>query len=361
MSMDEVCEGKSLAALLILKSVMNTKTIYGIIMKYLLLLLIVINLFAGSYDSTKCDAYTLLDSTCGITFTITDSTSSSILRDIYREEGHALISVINRLNFIDEKDSNIRLTSTINKGIYVNGLTTEDAANKWCDFLYDLESNHSKIKNIRNLIVEERNEIATSMLPIQISTYVEKEGSFSYAKSLTELQTEEKWGWHSGQLGKTASSSELKSTGVIKYCAKNLSDLDLKTAWVEGVEGYGVGEYFTITIDEGYIPNTITFNGQFEIFNGYCKDEKTWAENSRVKTLKIYHNEKLLFIVNLKDSWQLQSFDIWPYMVHPSNKKGFIFLRKGDTLKVEIGSVYKGSKYKDTAISEFVTPSFGAN
>lgn len=198
-------------------------------------------------------------------------------------------------------------------------------------------------------------------LPVRLSTDIVEEGSYSYAKSFSDLHEEEKWGWNSGPLGQMVASSELKSQGDISYEAKNLGDLNLKTAWIEGVEGYGIGEKITIILNEDYLPNQIAFNGRFEIFNGYCKDEKTWKENSRVKTIKIYHNDKYVFIVDLKDSWQLQSFNIWPFVVHHSNPDGFIDLKKDDTITIEIASVFKGTKYKDTAISEFVTPSFGAN
>ena len=48
-----------------------------------------------------------------------------------------------------------------------------------------------------------------------------------------------------GGLDTLSASSELKSNSSIKYVAKNAHDLNYKTAWVEGVEGDGIGESLT--------------------------------------------------------------------------------------------------------------------
>ena len=50
--------------------------------------------------------------------------------------------------------------------------------------------------------------------------------------------------WYCGGGQDTATaSSELKPFKGIKYSASNADDLSYKTAWIEGVPGYGIGEY----------------------------------------------------------------------------------------------------------------------
>ena len=59
-----------------------------------------------------------------------------------------------------------------------------------------------------------------------------------------------------------------------------LYDNNPGTAWVEGAEGYGTGEYFIA--DLGYM-----LPGKTEVRNGYQKSESIWKKNSRVRKAKI--------------------------------------------------------------------------
>lgn len=134
-------------------------------------------------------------------------------------------------------------------------------------------------------------------------------------------------------------SSRLDSSKYANYEALNLHDFDLKTAWVEGKSDYGIGEEILMEIPVS-APLKLT---HLIIYNGYCKNEKTWKANSRVKTLAVYANEKFLGNLHLNDSWLGQSF-----------KLGSLDGGSGDLLilKMKILEVYPGEKYKDTAISE---------
>ena len=46
-----------------------------------------------------------------------------------------------------------------------------------------------------------------------------------------------------GEVGKIVASSTLRPQGSKNYRATNLYDFDHETAWVEGVKGYGIGQW----------------------------------------------------------------------------------------------------------------------
>lgn len=96
------------------------------------------------------------------------------------------------------------------------------------------------------------------------------------------------------------------------------------------------------------------------VFNGYWKSEKHWSENSRIKTLKMCFNDKPVYFIQLADSWQYQRVDLRKFFKEPTVFPDAPFEAKdGDTLRFEILEVYKGTKYKDTGLSEFVFGSPG--
>jgi len=86
-------------------------------------------------------------------------------------------------------------------------------------------------------------------------------------------------------MGNACCSSELDPgdpwEGEIgSYTPRNLYDNNPATAWVEGVKGYGSGQYFIA--DLGY-----RLPGKIEIRNGYQKSQSLFERNSRVKNAKI--------------------------------------------------------------------------
>ncbi|MFT5619557.1 MAG: hypothetical protein ACI85I_002803 [Arenicella sp.] len=141
-----------------------------------------------------------------------------------------------------------------------------------------------------------------------------------------------------GEPTETSSSSFLESNE--RYKSKNIHDFDLKTAWVEGNEDYGIGENITITFEFSPGKTKIT---TMDIFNGYCKSEKLWEENSRVKKLAFYANWKLIGNLLLEDVYKKQRFKVGSLGGDKKHKL---------VLSFKIVEVYKGDKYKDVAISE---------
>lgn len=154
--------------------------------------------------------------------------------------------------------------------------------------------------------------------------------------------------WYDGGVPKNVTaSSYLSSQGENNYSPKNAHDFNYKTAWVEGVKGYGIGEYLLYTF-EGATPRINTI----KVLNGYIKSKTAWLNNSRVKTLKMYVNDQPFAILNLKDFYGEQIFSVEP--IGNSDRKNLELLKlKPDwTLKFEILDVYKGLKYDDVAITE---------
>jgi hypothetical protein len=138
---------------------------------------------------------------------------------------------------------------------------------------------------------------------------------------------------------KITASSNLQSVSGVNYKADNIHDLNYRAVWAEGVEGSGIGEYVTYYFQANSPRITEVF-----IANGYVKTDKAWSDNSRIKRLKMYVNDKPYAILNLKDVKKLQSFKVGTV---GRNNKG-----KNGTIKFEIAEVYKGDKYQDAVISE---------
>ena len=140
-----------------------------------------------------------------------------------------------------------------------------------------------------------------------------------------------------GQIDSVTASSALGE----RYAAEKAHDFSIVTAWVEGVEGNGEGEYLCYSFP-GTCPRITTVL----IHNGYVKNCDVWRDNGRVKKLLMYYNDEPYAILNLQDTMGLQSFDV-----------GVLGYEDKDSapawsIKFEILEVYHGKKYEDTAITE---------
>jgi len=126
--------------------------------------------------------------------------------------------------------------------------------------------------------------------------------------------------------------------GKCTYYVQHLADGDESTAWVEGKRGYGISQYFEFyqTVNSSN-PDCTWF-----IMNGYQKSYDSWLKNSRVRKIKLYVNTIPIAHVKLHDVMGWQSFVL--YSLKSRNRR----LK----FRVEIADVYKGSKWKDTAISD---------
>lgn len=146
------------------------------------------------------------------------------------------------------------------------------------------------------------------------------------------------WYCEGGNFSVKASSSLHPEKGIV-YKAENANDLSYKTAWVEGKDDEGIGEYL-----EYYFKNSSPRVTKIIISNGYMKSETAWKNNNRVKKLTLFVNGKIYGVLNLQDSRTDQVFDIGTF---GHNKNGTDLI-----LKFEILEIYKGDKFNDTAITE---------
>lgn len=228
---------------------------------------------------------------------------------------------------------------TVNAKVLVNTAVKESAEyNKYAKLLEQLMQGDKSLDNLN----KEEVRLMKKYDPYYPDGYNEME----YAWSVIGPGCS----WYCGASYESKVSSSLAAQGENIYSVESLRDDDVRTAWVEGVKGYGIGEYIDF-IFKYNAPRATNVT----ISNGYNKNETTWKNNSRVKTLNIYENDKLLMIVNLADTRDLQKFDL----PHPiPNRKGGDGLSEQEEnkpdvcLRMVITEVYKGDKYDDTAISE---------
>ncbi|MBN2401752.1 MAG: VWA domain-containing protein [Spirochaetes bacterium] len=117
------------------------------------------------------------------------------------------------------------------------------------------------------------------------------------------------------------------------YKPENVIDGNKYTAWSEGSNGNGIGEWLRFGFDS---PKHIK---AINIISGYAKTPDIFRKNNRVKKLKLIFSDGRYQIVNLKDTIDFQKI-----LVDRDKPTQFIIL--------EIQDVYKGLRYNDTCISE---------
>ncbi|SHI05751.1 NADase-type glycan-binding domain-containing protein [Clostridium grantii] len=131
----------------------------------------------------------------------------------------------------------------------------------------------------------------------------------------------------------TLSSSTLNDQSNNSYVSNNVIDDKDETAWVEGVEGDGIGEYVELRADTPQEINVI------EIRNGYKKSYESAENNNRVKKIQIELSEGITIVKELNSYVNELDYIILDEVV------------KTDHVKFTILEVYDGQKYEDTCIS----------
>jgi hypothetical protein len=117
------------------------------------------------------------------------------------------------------------------------------------------------------------------------------------------------------------------------YKAENLIDGNNATAWAEGADGAGIGEWIKFGFDT---PRKVK---AIKILAGYAKTEAVYLNNNRVKKLKVIFSDGEPQIAELKDVNDFQRL-----LIDRDRPTKFV--------KLEIMEVYKGRKFDDTCLSE---------
>jgi hypothetical protein len=117
------------------------------------------------------------------------------------------------------------------------------------------------------------------------------------------------------------------------YKAENMTDGNNATAWAEGADGAGIGEWIKFGFDT---PKKIK---AIKILAGYAKTETVYFNNNRVKEMKVIFSDGEAQTANLTDSKDFQRI-----VIDRDRPTQFV--------KLEIRDVYRGRKFDDTCISE---------
>ena len=138
---------------------------------------------------------------------------------------------------------------------------------------------------------------------------------------------------------KSIIASSYLTEGKNKFLANNLNDLDIRTPWVEGDEGNGIGVTLIFETASWDPTRIIIFA------NGYFDPKKLYLYeyNNRIKKVKI----KSLDINN--------QFEIISELEDKPNLQMIILPKETNKIELTILDVYKGTKYNDTCLSGLFT------
>jgi len=130
----------------------------------------------------------------------------------------------------------------------------------------------------------------------------------------------------------------IDTNNPFKYSIQNAFDGDPSTSYVEDTEN----DLFEINID---FMNYLSIHkneiiDEIQLINGYASNKELYLQNNRIHTIQYdWKNETTPIFFECKDN-ELKFQNISNFNSNP----GWLWF--------EITSIYKGSKYKDTALSE---------
>ena len=130
------------------------------------------------------------------------------------------------------------------------------------------------------------------------------------------------------------SASSVLTGDVDSHQPDRLVDGSTTTAWCEGVTGNGEGEWVEFQADMKQNVTSVTIMG------GFCKSEDLYWMNSRPKDITITFDDGSKTTSTLSDE---------PFAWHTITLAKPVQTK---TIRITIDSVYAGSNYTDTSISE---------
>ena len=133
-------------------------------------------------------------------------------------------------------------------------------------------------------------------------------------------------------------SSVLRPQLGNSYGAQNLFAGSTASAWVEGRDGSGVGDWITIEFDGMRVVKSIT------VRNGYQKSSDIFRKNNRVRQLRVTFSQGETQTFTLQDRLGQEHIDLAKPV-------------KAYWMKFIIDDVWAGNRYTDTAITKLVVSS----
>ncbi len=134
----------------------------------------------------------------------------------------------------------------------------------------------------------------------------------------------------------TASSS-LTATNITDFRPTNVLDGDPATAWVEGAKGTGAGEWVKFDFDD------LISLVRIEIWNGYQKDDDSFTNYVRIKSIQIDYSDGSKQTIALQDEQGVQVID-------PTD--GGTKSLKVQWIKFTVLSVFPSHKFSNAALSD---------
>ena len=187
----------------------------------------------------------------------------------------------------------------------------------------------------------------------EYESYKHKGDTKALSGSMTYEQILNKLGSPAGDRLKIVGASATSELNVASkdnatYIATNASDGDIKTAWVEGVDGNGEGQSITLYLDG--VHNI----SRLKIYNGYMKNKRRYAINGKVTKAIIDYGNGYQQTVNVntvyvpEEEADFEPYEIIETVVVPEQDVST------DTITITIEEATAGSTYHDTAISEII-------
>ncbi len=229
---------------------------------------------------------------------------------------YVLISIIAILVLAGSAFASFLLVKNFNKDI-LNIFTTyqeETQKNEGSskNEIGDKEDKNEESKDSSNATVE-------SSKPTSYKKITDFYSSIADIKSSSQLQTEK------------------DGNRIYTYSPWNVVDNDFATCWSEGETEQGIGESITVELNDTYSIRTI------KIWNGLHINESMYYKNSRIRDVMITLSNGEKFKTVLNDSFKDGACEITlPYDVATSS------------VTITINSVYEGTKFKDTCITEMI-------
>jgi len=137
------------------------------------------------------------------------------------------------------------------------------------------------------------------------------------------------------KVSSASAKSEFPSQEGVNYYAKNAADGKVASVWTEGDEaGSGLGHFVEFSF-----AGEVELN-QLRIWNGSWASYDLWNRQNRVKEMELTFSDGSKQKFALTDEMAAETVDIKPV--------------KTSSVRVTIKSVYNGSTFSDTPISEIV-------